>query len=114
VGSCPCSAAADDIHFSCEIKRLITANDATSSTRRLVVKIRFNEELGELRFDDESVWGAAQIERLTDNQIDGVAGPLYFQLHRKSGRLVRTMGGGGRSLIDTGQCAIEKTRSPGQ
>jgi hypothetical protein len=86
---------------------MITASSDTSSMRTLTLKITLNENRKEVRFDDQAVWGRVQIESLTSSRIEGFVGPLHFHLDRPSGQLVRSIGAGGRFLVDTGYCVVE-------
>ena len=104
----PSQAGAQSISYVCEIVRSIVSTAKTSSTRRLNLRIELDTESAKLRFDDESRFGSTQIDVLNDDRIQGSNGPLHFTLDRRTGRLVRSLGGGGRSLLDTGFCTVEK------
>lgn len=101
-------ARAETIVWSCDITRLIVATGKTSSTRRFLLQVELDDKQGRLKFDDEARWGALQIDVLGPDRIRGSNGPLQFSLDRRSGRLTRSLGGGGRQLLDTGVCSIEK------
>ena len=101
-------ARAEPIFWSCDITRLIVATGKTSSTRRFMLQVELDDKQGRLRFDDEARWGPLQIDLLGPDRISGSIGPLQFSLDRKSGRLTRSLGGGGRQLLDTGFCTVEK------
>jgi hypothetical protein len=99
---------AESAFYSCDITRLIVATGKTSSTRRLMLQIELDDNNGHLKFDDESRWGPTQIDVLKPDRIQGSNGPLQFSLDRRSGQLSRYLGGGGRWLLDTGFCVLEK------
>ena len=100
----PPDVRAATVLYSCEVTRLIVASGKTSSTRHLTVQIELNENDSRLKFDDETRWGPTEIDVLNAHRIAGSSGPLQFSLDRRSGRLSRYLGGGGRSLLDTGLC----------
>ena len=104
----PVAVKAETVFYSCDITRAIVATGKTSSTRRLMVQIELDEIDGQLKFGDQARWGPTQIDVLRPDRIHGSTGPLQFTLDRKSGRLSRYLGGGGRSLLDTGFCVVEK------
>ena len=104
----PGEAGAEAVFYACDITRLIVATGKTSSTRRFMLQIELDERYGQLKFNDGARWGPAQVDVLKPESIQGSLGPLQFNLDRKTGRLSRYLGGGGRSLLDTGLCIAEK------
>ena len=104
----PLEVKADTAFYACDIARSIVATGKTSSTRRFMLQIELDETNGHLKFGDEARWGPSQIDVLKPDRIQGSNGPLQFDLDRRTGRLSRYLGGGGRSLLDTGFCVLEK------
>ena len=104
----PCEVRAETAFYACEIARSIVATGKTSSTRRFMLQLELDETNGQLRFGDEARWGPTHIDVLKPDRIQGSNGPLQFNLDRRSGRLSRYLGGGGRQLLDTGFCVREK------
>ena len=73
-----------------------------------MLEVELDDKQDRLRFDDEALWGPSQIDVLRPDRISGSNGPLQFSLDRRSGRLTRSLGGGGRQLLDTGVCTVKK------